>query len=320
VSIVPLHEKTVSVSGKSIHLYLCEMYFNTNNPPVFVWLDDNKHFFASVSDWFNIIRSGYEALSDTLNTLQELQSKDYYGKQMKALADTLPQQFAVTHVQLYDAEHALMMNDRTVLVKNGEVMKINKTSSAEIPQGFHVIDGTNKTLMPGLWDMHSHYQKTDGLNYLAGGVTHVRDMGNSNNLTIVRDEIVNNELLGPDISYMSGFIDQAGPFQGPTGSIIHNLDEGIKAVDDYAKRGYQQIKLYSSIDPKWVAPLAREAHRLGLRICGHIPSFMTAEQAIQDGYDEITHMNMVMLNFMGDTIDTRAMRRFKVVGGASKKY
>ena len=318
VSIVPLHEKTVSVSGKSIHLYLCEMYFNTNNPPVFVWLDDNKHFFASVSDWFNIIRSGYETLSDTLNTLQELQSKDYYGKQMKALADTLPQQFAVTHVQLYDAEHALMMNDMTVLVKNGEVMKINKTSSAEIPQGFHVIDGTNKTLMPGLWDMHSHYQKTDGLNYLAGGVTHVRDMGNSNNLTLVRDEIVNNELLGPDISYMSGFIDQAGPFQGPTGGIIHNLDEGIKAIDDYAKRGYQQIKLYSSIDPKWVAPLAREAHRLGLRICGHIPSFMTAEQAIQDGYDEITHMNMVMLNFMGDTIDTRAMRRFKVVGERAK--
>ena len=41
---------------------------------------------------------------------------------------------------------------------------------------------------------------------------------------------------------------------------------------------------------------------------------MTAADAVRDGYDEITHMNMVMLNFLGDTIDTRSRGRFYAAG------
>src|SRR6185369_7397006 len=35
-------------------------------------------------------------------------------------------------------------------------------------------------------------------------------------------------------------------------------------------------------------------------------------------YDQLNHMNMIMLNFMGDTIDTRAMGRFTKVAERSK--
>ncbi|MBP9882145.1 MAG: amidohydrolase family protein [Chitinophagales bacterium] len=315
---IPLMEKHFSSNGKKIQLYLCELYYNENTPPFYAWLDQDKHFFANVNDWFSTIRSGYESLNDTLNTVQEMQAKNYYIKQMKALSDSLPAQFAVTKVRVFDAEHAMMLENMTVLISNGKVTAVEKSNKIKIPKGYQQINSTGKTLLPGLWDTHGHYDKGEGLNYLAGGVTHVRDMGNSNHLLLTRDAIRNNEVLGPDISYVSGFIDQAGPFQGPTGAIVHNLNEGIEAVDDYAKRGYQQIKLYSSVDPKWVAPLATEAHRLGLRVAGHIPSFMTATQAVNDGYNEITHMNMVMLNFLGDTIDTRSRKRFLVVADRAK--
>jgi hypothetical protein len=92
------------------------------------------------------------------------------------------------------------------------------------------------------------------------------------------------------------------------------LDEGIKAIDDYHALGYQQIKLYSAIKPEWVAPMAAHAHSLGMRVCGHIPAFMSAQQAIDAGYNEVTHMNFIFLNFMGDTIDTRTPARFRLVG------
>ncbi len=318
LQLMPLIEKKVSVNGKTITLYLCELYFNENTPPFYAWLNKDKHFFANVNDWFSTIQRGYESLTDTLNTLQEIQSKGYYAKQMKALSEPLPLQFAVTNVRLYDAEHAVMQEGMTVVVSNGKVAQIGKSSEVKVSENYKQMDGTGKTLLPGLWDMHGHYDKSEGLNYLAGGVTHVRDMGNSNNLLLTRDAIAKNEVLGPDISYVSGFIDQAGPFQGPTGAIVKNLDEGLRAVDDYAEKGFGQIKLYSSIDPKWVAPLAAEAHKRGLRVAGHIPSFMTASKAIQDGYNEITHMNMVMLNFMGDTIDTRSRKRFLVVADRAK--
>lgn len=318
LQLMPLIEKNISMKGKPVKLYLCKLYFDENTPPFYVWLDKDQHFFANVSDWFSTIQRGYESLNDTLNSLQELQSKNYYIRQMKELSEALPAQFAVTNVRLYDAEHATMEENMTVMVSDGIIVQVGKSATMRIPGNYQIKDGAGKTLLPGLWDMHGHYFKSEGLNYLAGGVTHIRDMGNSNNLLLTRDAIRNNETLGPDISYLSGFIDQAGPFQGPTGTIVHNLDEGIKAVDDYAKRGYNQIKLYSSIDPKWVKPLAAEAHKSGLRVAGHIPSFMTAAQAVRDGYNEITHINMVMLNFMGDTIDTRSRKRFLVVADRSK--
>jgi imidazolonepropionase-like amidohydrolase len=319
ISLAAMHRKQIMVNGEPLQLYLYELYLNKNTPPYFVWFDANKHFFANISTWFSTIKKGYERLTDTLNALQERQAKGYYAKQMASLSENLPLQFAITHVRVYDAPHAAMQNNMTILVKNGKILAVKQDALLKIPPGYTIVDGTNKTLVPGLWDMHAHYFKEEGLFYLAGGVTHVRDMGNSNDLSRIKEEIANNEVLGPAISYLSGFIDQAGPYEGPTGAIVHRLDEAIQAVDTYARRGYQQIKLYSSIDPKWVAPIAQETHRLGLRLCGHIPSFMTAQQAIEAGYDEVTHMNMVMLNFLGaDTIDTRSRGRFTKVGERAK--
>ncbi|HAI41487.1 MAG TPA: amidohydrolase, partial [Maribacter sp.] len=59
--------------------------------------------------------------------------------------------------------------------------------------------------------------------------------------------------------------------------------------------------------------LAAKAHELNMRVSGHIPAYMTATQAIEQGYNEIQHMNMLFLNFMSDTIDTRTPLRFTMV-------
>lgn len=168
--------------------------------------------------------------------------------------------------------------------------------------------------MPGLWEMHAHFSMSDGPLMMAQGVTNLRDMGNGDELWNVKRRVDTDSILGPEINIVSGFIDKAGEFAAPTGSLINSLEEGLKFIDDYHKQGCQQIKLYSSINPEWVKPLAAKAHSYGMRVCGHIPAFMTASQAIDAGYDEITHLNMLMLNFFGDTVDTRNMTRFKLVG------
>jgi hypothetical protein len=52
-----------------------------------------------------------------------------------------------------------------------------------------------------------------------------------------------------------------------------------------------------------------------MRLSGHIPAFMSAEQAVRAGYDEIQHINMVFLNFSaGDREDTRQQIRFTMYG------
>jgi imidazolonepropionase-like amidohydrolase len=106
--------------------------------------------------------------------------------------------------------------------------------------------------------------------------------------------------------------------QAPVGKIITTLTEGILAIDYYHKRGYNQIKLYSSIKPEWVKPLCDRAHSLGMRVSGHVPAYMNATQAINAGYNEITHNNMIFLNFMGaDTLATNGIARLRIPAALS---
>ena len=127
-----------------------------------------------------------------------------------------------------------------------------------------------------------------------------------------RREAASGSIAAPDI-YPMGFIDKRGKFAAPTGMLADTLEEAMGFVDYYARRGFHGIKLYSSIDPAWVAPLAEHAHDLGLTVLGHIPSGMTAADAIRAGFDEVTHVNMILLNFLdGAAIDTRTPQRFVV--------
>lgn len=306
---------TVLMHGKEVQLKLFTVYFDPSPAPFFVWTKNDLNFFATINPWNANIETGYETLTDTLLSLQESAAQVFYEKNLKDNSSRLPARIAFTHATLFEAATASVKKDMTVMVQQGKILAVYGSTSAQPKiKPDSIVDCKGRFLMPGLWDMHGHFSKESGTPYLAGGVTHLRDMGNDKILLTYKKQIENNTLLAPDVSYLSGFIDREDPFQGPTGKIIRSVKEGLDAIDEYHQLGYQQIKLYSAIKPEWVAPMANHAHKLGMRVCGHIPAFMTAEQAINDGYDEVTHMNFIFLNFMGDTIDTRTPARFRSVG------
>ncbi len=307
--------KTISFNSKPVNLKLYAVYFDPAPEPVYVWMTEDNHLFAFVTGWFNVLPKGYETWGDSMYAVQETASQGYYENEVKKKSTPLPHHIAFTHANLFQSSTATVAKDMTVEVVDGKVTSVfASTSTQKLSRADTVIDCKGKFLMPGLWDMHAHYAKEEGVPYLAGGVTHIRDMGNEKILLTYKRQIADNLLLGPDISYLSGFIDKEDPFQGPTGTIVKSLDEALKAIDDYHRFGYQQIKIYSAIKPEWVAPMAARAHSYGMRVAGHIPAFMTATQAINAGYNEITHMNFIFLNFMGDTVDTRGPARFSLVG------
>ena len=70
--------------------------------------------------------------------------------------------------------------------------------------------------------------------------------------------------------------------------------------------GFEQIKVYSSMKPELVPIIIAEAHQRGLRVSGHVPAFMTAEQVVKLGFDEVQHVSFMMLNFMDSVKDTRS--------------
>jgi imidazolonepropionase-like amidohydrolase len=66
--------------------------------------------------------------------------------------------------------------------------------------------------------------------------------------------------------------------------------------------GFVGIKFYGTFNPAWVTATAAEAHRLGLHVHGHIPAGMRTMDAINDGYDEITHIYFVIMQAMPDSV------------------
>jgi imidazolonepropionase-like amidohydrolase len=111
-----------------------------------------------------------------------------------------------------------------------------------------------------------------------------------------------------------GFIEGQSAFSARSGIVVNSLEAAKDAVDWYAQRSFRQIKIYNSFHPEWVKPVAAHAHARGMRVSGHIPAFMKAAEAVAAGYDEIQHINQVLLNFVvGPKDDTRTLARFTVV-------
>ncbi len=278
-----------------------------------VWLDDDNNFFAVASPWFSAVREGWESAVDELVRLQDAADDTRY----RSLALRLgrhPKQLVIRHVRLFDSVTATIRENQAVSIAGNRIQSVGPDRDVVLGAGVEVIEGSGQTLLPGLWDMHVHTQPASGILNLASGVTSIRDMANDTGLLLrLRKQWETGETAGPRI-FMAGFIDGRGPYQGPSKVFADNQAEARVAINEYASLGYQQIKVYSSLKPELVAPIAAMAHDKGMRLSGHVPNGMTAEQFIRSGADEIQHMNFVFLNFMTDqAADTRTPARFTVV-------
>ena len=285
--------------------------------PWYLWLRDDasQALFALLAPgWLDLLPPGFEAEAAALTTLQLQAQAQRQQTLQQRLAKTLPGVTVIRDVRWFDSPRAVMRGPSDVYLFEGRVSAIEAAGSAGLGVA-QSIDGRGKTLLPGLFDMHGHTYPDEGLFHLAAGVTSLRDVGNDNAaLLALRRTIEQGAQAGPRIS-ANGFIEGKSPFSARLGFVVASLDEAKAKVDWYAEHGYHQLKLYNSFTPAWVKPIAAYAHAKGLRVGGHVPAFMRAEEAVRDGYDELHHINQVMLNFFVQSKDdTRTLLRFKLVG------
>lgn len=282
--------------------------------PASIWMDTDETFFASGSGFFFVVRKGWEKAQDQIVKAQEASQAERLAHEAKELTQKPGDALMIRNAALFDSEKAETKTGQTILIVGNRIKYVGVEAELKAPIGAKVIDAKGKFVMPGLWDMHVHLGAPDGLLHIAAGVTSVRDMANDDEELIkIKNKFDSGELIGPRVLY-AGFIDGPGPYAGPSKVLVDNEQEARAAVDKYAQLGVCQIKLYSSLKPELVAPIVDEARKKGLRVSGHIPAFMTAEQAIKNGYSEIQHINMLFLNFLFDIAkDTRTPLRFTAV-------
>jgi len=285
--------------------------------PEFAWFDGELRLAARDLGRMGMLPRGWDpAVLETLARIQGEQNALRADRLSAELAHTAAGPVVFENVGVVDVEAGALLEDRHVLVRDGVIEAV-----ADRPldtAGARTIDGAGKTLLPGLWDMHGHFALEDGLLNIAGGVTSVRDLGSTpERMAELQEKFDSGRVIGPS-TYAGAMIDGLSPYTSRNPAAT--LDEALALVDRFAGEGYVQIKLYSSITPDWVPAIAERAHGHGLRLSGHVPAFMSAEQAVRAGYDEIQHINMVFLNFLaGDREDTRQQIRFTLYGSEGGK-
>jgi len=281
--------------------------------PTTAWVtkDASPRLFAFIFPGFlQLIEEGYEKDGAALETQQKAAEKQMLGAMQERLAHPLAGTTLIRNARIFDSEKATLGAPSDLLIRDGRIIAISDGGS-EKRKADHVVDAGGRVLLPGLFDMHAHFGPWDGGLHLAAGVTSIRDMGNNNETLqqfIAQEQ--SGALLAPRV-IPAGFIEGDSPNAAQGGFVIKNLDEAKHAVDWYHEHGYPQVKIYNSF-PKAILPeVTAYAHSKGMRVSGHIPVFLRAQDAVEEGYDEIQHINQVLLNFLvDDKTDTRTPERF----------
>ncbi len=278
-----------------------------------LWMDSNNNLAALVStdaefDHFEAVREEYEpalskfvasAARDEMAALTEL-SKQMPGRRTGT--------FAFTGATLIDGTGAAPVANATVVTRDGKIVAAGPAGKVKLPADAQRIDVAGKYIIPGLWDMHAHYEQVEwGPIYLATGVTTVRDVGNEFDfITAVRDAVNSGAALGPHM-LLAGVVDGDGPYALGIERVNSPADAQMW-VTRYHDAGFQQIKIYSSMKSDNVRAVCTDAHKLGMTVTGHIPIGMTAYDGVNDGMDQINHIHYVLDMLIPANIDLMKLK------------
>src|SRR5215831_5898730 len=262
-----------------------------------LWMDADNNLVALVStdaefDHFEAVRDEYEALlpkfianaaRDEMAELTELSAR-FASHQTD---------MAFVGATLIDGTENPPLPNATVITHAGRIVALGPSDKVKVPPGATRFDVSGKYIIPGLWDMHAHYEQVEwGPIYLAAGVTTVRDVGNEFEfISAVRDAVNTGHAIGPRM-LLAGIVNGDGPIA--LGVTRVNSPADVHAwVQRYHDAGFQQMKVYSSMTADNVKAVCEEAHKLGMTVTGHIPQRMTAYDGVNAGMDQINHLQYI---------------------------
>jgi len=279
---------TIKVAGKAVELER----FNISNLMFgreILWMDAAHNLAAAMTFGGGLpmeaIRTEY------LEALPQLYRAGV-AQQMANLAaiarDVPPEQagaFAISGARLIDGTGAAPIDNAVVIVRDG---RISAAGKVPLPRGMTVVDVKGQTVLPGLWEMHTHYSGIEfGPALLAAGITTARDCGGEFDFLVAQRRAA--DVPAPRL-LLAGLVD-AGGLKAFGHVTAETPEEGRAVVKRYRDAGFEQIKLYTFLAPDVIRAIAAEAHRLGMTVTGHVPQAFNAFEGVEAGMDQINHLN-----------------------------
>jgi len=286
-----------------------------------LWLDEHDQLAAIMTFAgglpMEVVNDKYEPAFDQLVHSGVGQEMEDLAQLNKMVVPEASGSFAIIGATLIDGTGRPAVPNSTVVIRNGRIVAAGAAGKVALRSHIRVVHAEGLFLLPGLWEMHSHYSGVEfGPALLAAGVTTARDCGGEFEfLTTVRKTIDTQNGLGPRL-LLAGLIDGGGP--AAFGAVnVERLEEAAAVVDRYHAAGFEQIKLYTLLKPDVVKAISTEAHRLGMTVTGHVPAAMNAFEGVDAGMDQINHLQFVtraMHPAGTQTVDVESPEAKKAIG------
>ncbi len=204
---------------------------------------------------------------------------------------------AITHVKLVDGTGTPAKTDQTILIRGEKIASVGPSASVSVPSDARVIDGTGKTVIPGLIGLHDHMyyggMQFMGVSYprlfLGAGVTTIRTTGSVDSYQELNLKRRIDSLLtpGPNIVVTGPYLQGSGvgpgamhPLSGP--------EDARRMVRYWAEEGVTWFKAYTQISRADLAAAIDEAHKHGVKVTAHLCS-VGFREAVGLGIDQLEH-------------------------------
>jgi hypothetical protein len=199
----------------------------------------------------------------------------------------------ITHARVWDGTGAAPLADRTITITGGTVAAIG-TGAPNAAPGVPVIDAHGRTVMPALMDNHYHFwDYQQGPFLLSRGITNIRDPGAPLSLSMNFKEAIAMGLFpGPDIYSAGPLIDGLGDYHPMVDVMIDDTAAAATVVRAFKAQGVDLLKVYFMLKPDVLCAVVREAHKVGLKVTGHIGVHTSWGQAMDCGIDGLNHIRV----------------------------
>lgn len=221
---------------------------------------------------------------------------------------------AFIDVNVISMNNNRILENQTVIIKNGLIDTIGNSRHTPVPVDALPIKSEKKYLLPGLVDMHVHFNsfapffgvKNEWALYIANGITSVRNMwgihiGWYHPFLNKCKKIPMCNIPIPNV-YTGGQILESKPqFFPPLSKLIENPNNAKKFVEYEKKKGYEFIKIYHTLSEDSYMAVSKAAKELSIPFLGHVPDVIGIDGAIKAGQHSIEHLIGFFNPFTGKT-------------------
>ena len=217
--------------------------------------------------------------------------------------------YVIENVGIIDPIDGLELN-MSVVIKENKILDIFKIREMVLSPKNKVYKGTNKFIIPGLWDSHIHlaFEKDLATSmpnlFLYHGITSLRDTGGEFDfVNKFKQEAISNPKTKSRVKIAGPLID--GKFNVYDGSNIYFPKLSIQNIDNnqlernvrlLIDKKVDFLKAYEMLSPAQFKMLSNLAKENNLKLTGHVPLSMSVIEASNLGLNSMEHLRNLELS------------------------